>query len=66
MMASLASGLLSASESYAFCEIDLENDPLQLDWQNLEKEGILPTLREAKSRIYAEGLQGTMGRFGRR
>ena len=58
VMASLASGPLSASESYAFCEIDFENDPLQPDWQNLEKEGILPTLREAKSRIYAEGSQG--------
>ena len=58
VMASLASGPLSASESYAFCEIDFENDPLRPDWQNLEKEGILPTLREAKSRIYAEGSQG--------
>ena len=58
VMASLASGPLSVSESYAFCEIDFENDPLQPDWQNLEKEGILPTLREAKSRIYAEGSQG--------
>ena len=58
VMASLASGPLSASESYAFCEIDFENDPLQPDWQNLEREGILPTLREAKSRIYAEGSQG--------
>ena len=58
VMASLASGQLPASETYAFCEIDFENDPLQADWQNLEKEGILPTLREAKSRIYAEGPQG--------
>ena len=58
VMASLASEPLSVSESYAFCEIDFENDPLQPDWQNLEKEGILPTLREAKSRIYAEGSQG--------
>ena len=58
VMASLASGPLSSSETYAFCEIDFENDPLQPDWQNLEKEGILPTLRVAKSRIYAEGSQG--------
>ena len=58
MMASLASGPLSASESYAFCDIDFENGPLQPDWQNLEKEGIFSTLREAKSRIYAEGSQG--------
>ena len=57
-MASLASGPLSASETYAVCEIDFENDPLQPDWQNLEKEGTLPALREAKSRIYAEGSQG--------
>ena len=56
VMASLvASGPLSASETHAFCEIDFENDPLQPDWQNLEKEGILLTFREAKSRIYAEG-----------
>ena len=58
VMASLASGPLSASESYSFCDIAFENDPLQPDWQNLEKEGILPTLREAKSRIYADGSQG--------
>ena len=57
VVASLASGPLSASESYAFCEIDFEMDPLQPAWQNLEKEGIMPTLREAKSRIYAEGSQ---------
>ena len=49
----------TASESYAFCKIDFENDPPQPDWQNLEKEGLSPpTLREAKSKIYAEGSQG--------
>ena len=58
VMASLSSGPPSASETYAFCEIDFENDPLLPDWQTLEKEGILPALREAKSRIYAEGSQG--------
>ena len=57
-MASLASGPLSASGTYAFCETDFENDPLPPAWQNLEKEGILPALREATSRIYAEGSRG--------
>ena len=58
MMASLSSGPLFDAETYAFCDIDFEKDPLQPDWQNLEKEGVLPTLQEAKSRIYAEGSQG--------
>ena len=57
-MASLSSGPLFDAETYAFCDIDFEKDPLQPDWQNLEKEEILPTLREAKSRIYAEGSHG--------
>ena len=58
VMASLASGPLSASGTHAFCEIDFENEPLQPDWQNLEKGGVLPALREAKSRIYAVGSKG--------
>ena len=58
-MASLSSGPLSDAETYDFCSsIDFEKGPLQPDWQNLEKEGVLPTLREAKSRIYAEGSLG--------
>ena len=31
------------------------DDPLVPDWQNLEKTGVLPKLREARAAIYAPG-----------
>ena len=56
MITSLSSGQLPGAETYGFC--GFEKDPLQPDRQNPEKEGIMSALREAKSRIYAEGSQG--------
>ena len=57
VLTSLARGPLSEAESEAFKDIDFGNveDPLVPDWQNLEKAGVFPALREAKAVIYAPG-----------
>ena len=59
VMASLAAGPLALGEQDPFPILDFgdTDDPVVPDWQNLESAGILPHLREAKSRIYAEGSQ---------
>ena len=69
VMASLSSGPLSVSETYDFCDIDFEKDPLQPDWQNLEKERILPTLQPpereravARSRVRTRERRLLVGR----
>ena len=58
VLASLSQGPLSEAESYNFSDIDFEKDALTPDWKQLEADGTLPTLREAKRRIYAEGSAG--------
>ena len=51
----LSQGPLSDAEAFDFSSLDFENDVLNPDWKLMETEGILPTLREAKSRFYADG-----------
>lgn len=55
VMASLSQGPLSETEAFDFSSLDFESDVLSPDWKLMETEGILPTLREAKARVYADG-----------
>ena len=57
VLASLSRGPLSGNEARTFMDIDFggADDPLVPDWQNLEKTGVLPKLREARAAIYAPG-----------
>lgn len=59
VMASLARGPLSGDDLVAFKILDFgdADDPITPDWQNLEDSNVLPKIREAKARVYAEGSQ---------
>ena len=53
-LVSLSDGPISESASYNFCDIDFGSDVLNPDWTNMEREEVLPMLREAKKRgVYA-------------
>ena len=59
VMASLSQGELSDEERTAFNLLDFgeADDPIQPDWGNMQRTGVLDKIREAKTRVYAEGSQ---------
>ena len=57
VMASLSQGELSESERAEFNTLKFgdEDDPINPSWHSLQQAGVLDEIREAKTRVYAEG-----------